>query len=56
MGLGTGGMWLVTSRAGHNLMWRNSWPPDTIVDLVSSNDLEDQLTNFYLKLAALILH
>ena len=48
-------MWLVTSRAGHNLMWRNSWPPDTIVDLVSSNDLEDQLTNFYLKLAALIL-
>ena len=55
-GLGAGGVWLDPAQMGHNLVWRNPWPPDIMAYLVSSINLKGTITNSDLDLTALVIH
>ena len=49
-------MWLDPYCSGKDLLWRHPWPSDIIADLISSTDMEGEITNSDLELDALILH
>ena len=43
-------------QTGHNLVWKQPWPPETITYLVSLTNMKGMITNSDLELAALIIY
>ena len=54
--LEAGGGVLVPARSGRNFVCHHPWPPDMIVDLVSSKNLGGKITNSDLDITDLVLH
>ena len=53
-GLGAGGVWLDPDRSGRNLVCHQPWPPDIIVDLFLSTNIEVKITTLTLSYLPLL--
>ena len=55
LGKGGRGSWIDPDQMGHNLAWRHPSPPETIVDLVLSTNIQETITKSDLELDVLVL-
>ena len=55
-GIGTGGVWLDSSRSVPSIVWRHPWLPDTITALLPEKNPRGTIINSGLELATIILH